>query len=279
MRIALSRRELFHSAPAMSAIAGVLFGASTSIAQASPRTSEIAAPWIGFPREDAKLVSQVVGLSHRDEAGVKELVKAHPALVNAWWDWGFGDWESPLGAASHVGERGIAEFLIERGARIDMFAAAMLGMTDVVKAFVIAQPGVQRTLGPHGIPLLAHAEAGGERAADTLAYLQGLGDAGKGFEVKQLPEELKAAFVGKFASEENGLRVECRLNMRGRLVVDIESGASKATGQMLHFLGDDEFFPSGVFSVRFKFDVDNAKAKSLSIRANETEFKVERVET
>src|SRR5262245_48530133 len=100
-----------------------------------------------------------------------------PALVNAWWDWGFGDWESPLGAASHVGQRDIAEFLLERGARIDIFAAAMLGFTAVVRAFVVAQPGIQRTLGPHGITLLAHAKAGGKKAADTLAYLTELGDA------------------------------------------------------------------------------------------------------
>jgi hypothetical protein len=37
-------------------------------------------------------------------------------------------------------------------------------MTDVVKALVAARPGVQRTLGPHGITLLAHAEVGGNAA-------------------------------------------------------------------------------------------------------------------
>jgi hypothetical protein len=282
MSQAFSRRDLFGAAPWGLTSAGILFfsaknGALGQAPTTTTAATAVAAPWAGFPREDLKLVNQVVGLSHRDEAGVKELVKAHPALVNAWWDWGFGDWESALGAASHVGERGIAEFLIERGARIDIFAAAMLGMTEVVKAFVTAQPGVQRTLGPHGIPLLAHAEAGGERAADTLAYLQSLGDAGKGYEVTPLPEDRKDAYVGKFASEETGLRAECRLNMRGRLVVDLESGATKATGQMLHYLGEDEFFPSGVHSVRFKFDVQGAKAQSLAILAKGMELKVLRV--
>src|SRR5687768_1690339 len=78
--------------------------------------------WPGFPRQDQKLVAEVVGMAHSNEQRVKELVKAHPELVNAWWDWGFGDWESPLGAASHVGQRGIAEFLLVQGARIDIFA-------------------------------------------------------------------------------------------------------------------------------------------------------------
>ncbi len=54
----------------------------------------------------------------------------------------------------------------------------MLGLIDVVKVFVVAQPGIQRSLGPHGIPLLAHARAGGEAAADTTAYLETHGDAG-----------------------------------------------------------------------------------------------------
>ena len=36
----------------------------------------------------------------------------HPALARASWDWGYGDWETPIDAASHVGNRAIAEFLI-----------------------------------------------------------------------------------------------------------------------------------------------------------------------
>ncbi len=277
MRNILSRRELFHSAPALGAMVGMVISPSTTLAGTEPSVDEKTSPWFRFPLEDATLVSQVVGLSHRDEAGVKELVKAHPALVNAWWDWGFGDWESPLGAASHVGERGIAEFLIERGARIDIFAAAMLGMTDVVKAFVTAQPGVQRILGPHGIPLLAHAEAGGERAADTFAYLQSLGDAGKGYEVKPLPADRREVYVGKYSSEESGVRLECRLNKSARLVIDIQSGETKTTGQLLHFLGDNEFFPSGVNSVRLKFDLEGAKAQSLAIHAKAKTLMLKRV--
>jgi hypothetical protein len=188
--------------------------------------------------------------------------------VNAWWDWGFGDWESPLGAASHVGHRGIAEFLLERGARIDIFAAAMLGMKDVVKAFVAAQPGVQRNLGPHGIPLLAHAKAGGKQAANTAAYLEVLGDAGKGTEVVPLPADRRDAFLGKYAAEEFGVRLECRVNKNDRFVLDIQAGKVETTGQNLHYVGQDEFFPSGVPSARFRFAVERGKSKSVTIRAN-----------
>ena len=42
---------------------------------------------------------------------------------------------------------------------------------------VDALPGVQRTRGPHGITLLAHAKAGGAQAAEVVSYLERLGDA------------------------------------------------------------------------------------------------------
>src|SRR5438045_7899682 len=119
----------------------------------------------------------MVWVSHYDQKRVRELVDSRPALARAAWDWGFGDWETALGAASHVGSRPIAEYLIEHGARPSLFSAAMLGQLDVVKAFVAAQPGVQRIPGPHSIPLLAHAKAGREAAVPVLRYLESLGDA------------------------------------------------------------------------------------------------------
>jgi len=61
--------------------------------------------------------------------------------------------------------------VIANGARIDIFVAAMLGDLEVVKAMLEARPGTRDARGPHGIPLRAHAEAGGEQAALVLAYL------------------------------------------------------------------------------------------------------------
>jgi hypothetical protein len=261
----VSRRELV----GLGAAAGVLLGWQESGVQASPPEATPAKLWPGFPRQDSKLVAAVVGAAHRDLARVKELVTAHPPLVNAWWDWGFGDWESPLGAASHVGRREIAEFLLDQGARIDVFAAAMLGMTDVLKAFVAARPGIQKTLGPHGIPLLSHAKAGGDKAKDAVAYLESLGDAGTGTKVATLPADRKASYFGKFASKEADVRLECRVNMSGMLVLDVQVGNAEATARNLNFLGEDEFFPSGVPSVRIRFSMEGGKASAVAIRANE----------
>jgi len=120
---------------------------------------------------EATLVHEFVGNAHGNLERVKELLAQEPALVNATWDWGGGDFETALGAASHMGRKDIANFLLEHGARLDIFAAAMLGKLDVVKATLEAYPDAIKTPGPHGIPLIAHAEAGGEDAKAVFEFL------------------------------------------------------------------------------------------------------------
>ena len=123
------------------------------------------------PALRAETVREFVSVSHSDLDAVRALLDSEPELVNASWDWGGGDWETGLGAASHMGRRDIALFLLERGARLDLFAAAMLGWVDVVRAILEASPEMRGAQGPHGIPLLAHAEAGGEAARGVVELL------------------------------------------------------------------------------------------------------------
>ena len=124
-------------------------------------------------RLDSALVEEFVGKAHGDFPRVQEMLKQQPRLINAAWDWGNGDWETALGAAAHMGRRDIAEFLLSRGARIELCAAAMLGQLELVRAVLAASPGQRDVRGPHGIPLLAHAEAGGEAAKAVLDFLRG----------------------------------------------------------------------------------------------------------
>jgi hypothetical protein len=121
---------------------------------------------------DAALVHEFVGNAHGNLERVKELLEQEPALLNAAWDWGEGDWETGLGAAAHMGRRDIALYLLEHGARLDIFAAAMLGQVEIVYAIVQAFPEVRQSRGPHGIPLLAHAQAGGDAAAGVVELLE-----------------------------------------------------------------------------------------------------------
>ena len=124
------------------------------------------------PQLDPELVQEFVVTAHADLDGVGRMLDREPRLVNATWDWGGGDWETGLGGAAHMGQRDVAVFLLERGARLDVFAAAMLGETEIVRAILTAYPGLRDAAGPHGIPLLAHAEAGGEQALDVVALLR-----------------------------------------------------------------------------------------------------------
>ena len=123
-------------------------------------------------RLDPALVENFVAQAHADLERVRALLAQEPALVNAAWDWGGGDWETALGAAAHMGRRDIALLLIAEGARVDVFAAAMLGEIAIVRSMVEAFPELRYARGPHGIPLLMHAEAGGDHAAAVLEYLR-----------------------------------------------------------------------------------------------------------
>jgi len=130
------------------------------------------------PPLPAELVQEMVMVAHGDEARVAALLVEQPRLANACWDWGGGDFETALGAAAHTGQRGIAEKLLAAGARLDVFAAAMLGYLDVVQAMSMACPRALLAPGPHGIPLLTHAELGGEAARPVVEFLLGLVDEG-----------------------------------------------------------------------------------------------------
>ena len=126
------------------------------------------------PALESTLVQEFVGNAHGSLERVKKLLAQEPGLINATWDWGGGDFETALGGASHMGRKDIANFLLEHGARLDLFAAAMLGKLEIVKATIETYPEAINTPGPHGIPLVRHAEMGGEDAKAVLEYLQSL---------------------------------------------------------------------------------------------------------
>lgn len=124
------------------------------------------------PRLDLELVKEFVTVSHSDLTRVKELHVAHPTLVNATHDFGGGDFETALGAASHTGQKEIAQYLLDNGARIDLFCATMMGMLGVVKQILEQQPVLKQSRGPHGLSLLHHAKKGGH--AEMIAYMESI---------------------------------------------------------------------------------------------------------
>src|SRR5262245_65333050 len=151
-----------------------------------------------FPSHAPELVEEMVAVSHNNFARVKELVGRQPALAKVSFDWGFGDWETPIDAASHIGNREIAEFLIANGARPTIFTAAMLGQLDVVKAAIAASPGVQRVKGPHSITLLRHAVAGGPKAQAVVDYLKTIEGSDEQPEEKPLSADDTKKLIGGY---------------------------------------------------------------------------------
>ena len=214
-----------------------------------------------LPQQDPAVVKEMVGISHADVKRVRELVERQPALANATIDWGFGDWETALGAASHVGRREIAEFLLANGAHPTIFSAAMLGQLDVVKAFVAANPGIQRTLGPHGINLLSHARAGGTGAAEVVKYLEAVDGSDRRLPTETLAAGDRDAVVGEYAFG---------AGPRDHFVVDVRNDqlGIERPGQTRRFLfhtGSLVFFPSGAPSVRIAFAREGNRASQLTV--------------
>ena len=119
------------------------------------------------------LVKETVGKAHTDLAAVRDLLKKERRLANATWDWGAGDFETPLNSASHMGRRDIAELLIDNGARVDAPAIFMLGLEALAKALLAAFPAIHKSPGAHGIPLLSHTILG--KAPATFHLLIGAG--------------------------------------------------------------------------------------------------------
>jgi len=215
-----------------------------------------------FPSTDPELATAVVGAAHTDIDRVRELVTARPHLARAAVDWGFGDWESALGAASHMGRRDMAELLIAHGARPNIFTAAMMGQLAVVRAAVEAEPGVQRIPGPHGITLLAHARAGGEQAAAVAEYLEGLGDADERPDSITLSAEERQRLLGAYAFDAPDNAVLHVEETREMLVLRREG---LDFGRRLSAVNEIEFYPSGSPTVRLVFTLGDDDAASLRV--------------
>ena len=254
-----SRRRFLAAAPAVWAVAAHpsttdWLGVDVVAAAASddPVVSET------FPQQERQAAKEIVGVSHGNFDRVRELVTARPALAKASWDWGFGDWESALGAAAHTGNREIAAVLLDHGARPTVFSAAMLGELDVVQAFVETSPGVQRIPGPHDITLMRHARAGGDAALAVVDYLESVGGADDGPQHLTMSEAERNRILGRYVfGSGDSEYLDVALNERNG---QIRLRRGEGDPRRLIHLGDFEFHPQGARDVRVRiaFETDTA---------------------
>ena len=225
-----------------------------------------------FPNIDPGIIEKVVGRSHFDLEGVKKLVEERPELARSVWEWRFGDFESAIGAASHVGRRDIALYLMSKGARPTLFTFAMLGVFEAVRSTIEFAPGIQRNTGPHGISLLSHAYAG-ERMKNkmtieeidnlnkTIEFLESLGDA-DGEKYLNVSSEEQKKYLGDYKygnGEKEGFTIS--INMRKLLSL----GAIGEFGGALYKIGENKFTYNGAPSVTVSFNFQNRRVKSLKI--------------
>ncbi len=228
-----------------------------------------------YPSIDDDIVAEVVGASHFNFDRVREMVHHRPELARATWDWAFGDWETALGAASHVGRRDIAIFLMDSGARPDIFTFAMFGHYEVVKAMINATPGIEAIAGPHGISLLDHVRAGlrsdyGVTLSDSeiarsqklLDYLESLGTADRKAQDIEMSIEDKRKYIGDYTygeGENEGFTV--KLNMRKNLSL----GKLGKSGGALYQKAPNVFTYNGTTSVEVHFDMQDSRVISLTV--------------
>ena len=214
-----------------------------------------------YPTQAPEVVQEMVAVSHGNVARVKELVGRQPTLAKATWDWGFGDWETALGAASHMGNREIAEVLLAHGAHPTIFSAAMLGQLDVVKGYLAAAPALARTRGPHSISLLSHAKAGGPQASAVVAYLETVDGTDDQPATQPLSDADTTALIGIYTFGVTAAdRIEITLNK-----TQLQIGRPGHFPRVLFHLGGLVFCPMGAENVRIAF-ARSSEAMTLTIR-------------
>lgn len=237
-----------------------------------------------FPNIPPEIIEEVVGKSHFDLDRVKELVEKRPELSRSVWEWRFGDFESAIGAASHVGRRDIALYLMSKGARPTVFTFAMLGHFQVIKSIAEASKGIQEVTGPHGISLLDHAYAGRrmkdkmtkseiENLEKTIDYLTSLGNADGEKYIEVSPEEQKK-YLGDYKygnGEKEGFTID--VNMRKLLSL----GPIGEFGGALYKIGDNRFTYNGAPSVIINFDIQDGKVKGLKLSDPDVTITAEKV--
>ena len=121
------------------------------------------------------VVKEFVIAGHGKIDRVKEMIEEYPNLIFSRYDWGNGDFEEAIEGAGHVGNKKIAQFLIEKGSRPNLFVLTMLGETEIVRTAIEKYPSLLKAKGPHGLTLLHHATKGGDNARELLDYFKSKG--------------------------------------------------------------------------------------------------------
>jgi hypothetical protein len=250
------RRVFLAAAPLTLASAGAIAGVRPSVLL---RDSGEPAREPVFFRQQPSMVKEFVGDCHFKIDRVEEMLKEDAGLAKVAWDWGFGDLESGIGAASHTGQVGIIELLLAHGARPDVFTMATLDKVDAVRSFIESVPDAKNIEGPHGISMFNHASAG--KASRVMEYLESQGITAESGN-PSLDESDAKPYVGSYASREHpkmhyviewserwsNLNIQAPNEIRRGLMLNADGEAGKhafhpagSRGAVFQFAGTDQF--------------------------------------
>ena len=123
---------------------------------------------------EPELIREFVFAAHKNLEDTKKLIEKYPLLLNCTNQGKKGDFETAVGGASHMGRRDIADLLVRKGARLDIFNYAFLGYDDFVKKLITDYPQFLKAPGPHGFTLLHHAKVGNRNTLAEWLQSQGL---------------------------------------------------------------------------------------------------------
>jgi ankyrin repeat protein len=115
-------------------------------------------------------IEEFVIAAHGNFPKMKELLAANPALLHTRWD---KTKEMAIEAAAHVGNQEMANYLLSKGALLDICTAAMLGMKDKVALFLETDAKLAKAKGAHGIPVLFFAALSGKTEIAELLISHG----------------------------------------------------------------------------------------------------------
>jgi uncharacterized protein len=114
-------------------------------------------------------VQEFVIAGHGNLERVKEMLDEMPSLLNMSYEWDENNWESAIQAASHLGIVPVAEYLLSRGAPLEICTAAMLGRKAEIESLLVTDAALIKQTGAHGISILAHAAFNGD--VELFSYL------------------------------------------------------------------------------------------------------------
>lgn len=238
--------------------------ASAGSAKAQPGAEE-ATPGDLYPTTPGDRASAFVGACHAQIDTVRSMLAEDAGLAKASWDWGFGDWETAIGACSHTGRLDIIELLLAHGARPTIFTLATLDRIDALRDLIENVPGMDTIEGPHSISLLRHAKAGKAQRVTEYLEARGAKDTNPFETDRPSAEPLAGVYAwGEGATE----RFEVSWNERNTCLAIKRPGG---TSRNLIPIESLVFSPAGARHVRMRFEGGGAAPELLHVpRAGRT---------